>query len=106
MFDGSANSFISITEVEVFDPDLILRAECIEIPGKKDHFFVDLVFHLNRVIRRRLSLTRCKKDEKTRVFRTPQGILSVLKQGEVGEIVFYLGDKAISRIEEVRNSER
>jgi hypothetical protein len=103
---GQENSYITLKEI--FDPGLILRAECFSLSDGS--YFVDLVFHLNRRYRRRLALSdrtiRHNHDLQTRVFKRPTGVFSALSEIGVKEIRFYVGEGIEERIKEIRGDEQ
>jgi hypothetical protein len=96
------NSYLTVKDI--FDPDLILKAECFRIPGEKS-YFIDLVLHLNRRYRRRLGTNErsvVQNGIKTRVFKREVGVFAALDGLKVKEITFYVGDGVMKRVEELQ----
>ncbi|KDN94680.1 hypothetical protein [Hydrogenovibrio marinus] len=98
------NQFIAISDI--VDPEIILRAECFELPGSSG-FFIDFVLHINNVYRRRLSLTRPDKSsnptQSTRIFKTLSSVHKLLSKTGIQEMRVFSGKKAEQRIHEIQD---
>lgn len=103
---SESNSYIVATEI--FDPDLIVRGEVFKLEGT-DLYFLDLVFSLNRVYRRRLSLDARtvvrNKGRRTKTFKTQEGVLKAAINIGVNEIRIYLDSRATDRARELSHGE-
>jgi hypothetical protein len=102
LYEENKNAYITMGDV--FDPVLILRAECFKLPSSEE-YFIDFIFHLNRVYRKRLGVVRKRSPQNTRMFKHPNAIISTLEGLGIGEIDFFIGDRANERIQEVGKHE-
>jgi hypothetical protein len=99
---GDENNYVGVNNIA--DKSLIVRMECFQIP-QSDCYFVDLVFHLNRIYRRRLKLYR-GKEASTRTFKRVNGIIKLAEELGVEEVVLYKGERMKNRIQEIADDER
>ncbi len=98
LYEENKNAYVTMSDV--FDPVLILRAECFRLPSSEE-YFIDFIFHLNRVYRKRLGVVRKRNPQNTRMFKHPNAIISALESAGIGEIDFFIGERANERIEEI-----
>lgn len=97
---GFKNHYLAVTEL--YAPEMMIKCDVFQLPNTKT-LFVDVVIHLNRVYRRRISNSPRSKIEgrETREFKTFDGVFSTFRKHGIENFSCYFGEEAIKMIEKL-----